>query len=38
MDQFPDAEFALIEQPSTEPNGEFKLGAFDIGTANNRGD
>jgi hypothetical protein len=30
--QFPDAEFAPIEQPSEEPNGEFKLGAFDIGT------
>jgi hypothetical protein len=28
--QFPDAEFALVEHLSTEPNGEFKLGAFDI--------
>jgi hypothetical protein len=28
--QFPDAEFALIEQPSEEPNGEFRLGAFDV--------
>jgi hypothetical protein len=35
--QFPDAEFAHVELPSTEPNGEFKLGAFDIGPENNRG-
>ena len=36
--QFPDAEFALVEQPFTEPNGEFKLGAFDIGSGNNSRD
>jgi hypothetical protein len=37
-EQFPDAEFALIEQPSEEPNGEFKLGAFDIGPGNSGSD
>jgi hypothetical protein len=25
-EQFPNAEFALFEQPSTEPNGEFQIG------------
>jgi hypothetical protein len=34
--QFPDAEFALVAQPSTGPADEFKLGVFDIGPRNNR--
>jgi hypothetical protein len=28
--QFPNAEFALVAQPSAGPADEFKLGAFDV--------
>jgi hypothetical protein len=36
--QFPNAEFALVAQPSTGPADEFILGVFDVTPATNRGD
>ena len=36
--QFPNAEFALVAQPSAGPADEFILGAFDIAPATNRDD